>query len=317
MVYNELAGLGAYQALAKRGLVVPRDVTIIGYDDVTAHIATPAVSIISLELTEVGPLPVNLPCSSPPIQAWCGSWLGRSGIFPPASSPGRAAAQRHHRMRNINQCRQRCQYRKKIMDDAVTASALRMGIFNACLCVVTTFMATLVDGQAADVAAGSTPAQLGSAIFYPSPEHPVGDMGDGTGRYPGVSKPCLEWQEHAALPGPDRNILWETRLRGWSQSHPIVVGNKLITLEEPNFVVCLDAASGKLLWRTECDHLTLWPQEEQQKARTLIKKLTDLFFKEQTLHWEHVWLTGTAGDGKSIGPYFPMPRRACTRWHLR
>jgi outer membrane protein assembly factor BamB len=183
----------------------------------------------------------------------------------------------------------------------ISACHSRDMITTRCWSMLLSLLATLTCGMAADVPVGTTPAQLGSAAFYPSPEHPVGDMGDGTGRYPGAANPCLEWQEHAATPAPDMNILWETRLKGWTQSHPIVVGNKLITLEEPNFVVCLDATSGKLLWRTECDHLLLLPPKEQPKARAVIKRLTDLFFEEQILAREYAWLTGILNDGFSPG----------------
>ena len=65
---------------------------------------------------------------------------------------------------------------------------------------------------------------LGSAEFQPSPQHPIGYRGDGTGCYPGATHPCLSWAMHGILPTPpDRNIRWTTALHGYTLSHPIVV----------------------------------------------------------------------------------------------
>lgn len=133
---------------------------------------------------------------------------------------------------------------------------------------------------------------LGAAEFLPTPQHPVGYRGDGSGRYPGATHACLQWAEHGALPGADRNILWKTELLGFTQSHPIIVGDNLITLEEPSFVVCLDANSGKLRWRTACDHLALFAATEQQQAHTLMRQVEDSLFKARELADEYSWLTG-------------------------
>jgi outer membrane protein assembly factor BamB len=141
--------------------------------------------------------------------------------------------------------------------------------------------------------AAATAAQLGSADFRPTSEHPLGYRGDGTGRYPGASDPCREWSEHAIEAGPDVNLRWKTPLGGFTMSHPIVVGGKLITLEEPNRVVCLDAESGKLLWRRECDHLSLFTSEQQERARALLAQVADSFFLCYELFWEYRWLNGT------------------------
>jgi len=60
IVYNEMAALGVYEALAGRGLRVPQDVSVIGYDNVIADLATPPMTVVSLELPEVGRLAARL-----------------------------------------------------------------------------------------------------------------------------------------------------------------------------------------------------------------------------------------------------------------
>ena len=52
--YNEVAGFGIYQALAAIGLRVPKDVSVIGFDDLWGELAVPPMSVISLNFREIG-----------------------------------------------------------------------------------------------------------------------------------------------------------------------------------------------------------------------------------------------------------------------
>ncbi len=54
MAYNEIAGIGIYQALRDLGLRVPDDVSVIGYDNIYAEAAYPPMTVVSLCLPEVG-----------------------------------------------------------------------------------------------------------------------------------------------------------------------------------------------------------------------------------------------------------------------
>ncbi|HVR84592.1 MAG TPA: hypothetical protein VMU54_09795, partial [Planctomycetota bacterium] len=94
-------------------------------------------------------------------------------------------------------------------------------------------------------AQGNDRAPLGSPEFYPSPAHPVGWRGDGTGQFPGATPPTT-WSRGAN--GERKNILWETKLPCYSWATPIVVGNKVITRSEPYDLICLDKLTGKILW---------------------------------------------------------------------
>ncbi len=52
---NDLLALGALRRLRERGIAVPRDVSVAGFDDVTmAEMATPALSTVRLPLRELG-----------------------------------------------------------------------------------------------------------------------------------------------------------------------------------------------------------------------------------------------------------------------
>lgn len=96
------------------------------------------------------------------------------------------------------------------------------------------------------VIAADTPL-LGAADFYPSPERPIGWLGDWTGRFRGARDFVLEWDAKTGS-----NILWKTELPSWGgHSSPIVVGKKVFLTCERDFTVCLDADTGKILWSNE------------------------------------------------------------------
>jgi outer membrane protein assembly factor BamB len=81
---------------------------------------------------------------------------------------------------------------------------------------------------------------LGDANFRPSPQHPFGWRGDGSGRFPAAT-PVRTWSAKS-------NVAWAAEV-GESHSSPIIVGRRVFVMAEPNAVICLDAASGKELWR--------------------------------------------------------------------
>jgi len=110
--------------------------------------------------------------------------------------------------------------------------------------------------------------------FYPSPERPVGFRGDGSGYFPGA-RPVTEWwegtpvqreQEYRDHRGrtksakawffdddQSRNIVWKSTLPAWANGHPVVVGDRVFCLGEPDYLFCFDAANGELLWTRRCN----------------------------------------------------------------
>src|SRR5258708_7345319 len=90
-------------------------------------------------------------------------------------------------------------------------------------------------------AKGNDKVPLGSPDFYPSPTHPVGWRGDGTGQFPGATPPTT-WSRGEK--GERKNILWEAKLPCYSWATPIVVGDKVFTHPEDPAVVFVEAYPG-------------------------------------------------------------------------
>lgn len=83
-------------------------------------------------------------------------------------------------------------------------------------------------------------AEFGAADFQPTPEHPFGWRGDGSGRYPGAT-PVTEWSL-------TKNVRWNVAV-GKSYSSPVVTDKRVLVTSEPDLLICLDRADGKELWR--------------------------------------------------------------------
>src|SRR5438045_1968236 len=129
-------------------------------------------------------------------------------------------------------------------------------------------------------AKGNDKAPLGSPDFYPSPAHPVGWRGDGTGHFPGATPPTT-WSRGAN--GERKNILWEAKLPCYSWATPIVVGNKVITRSEPYDLICLDKNTGKILWMRSHPPFVAVTKEEK-KANPAFREIEPLVAELQKLN---------------------------------
>ncbi len=121
---------------------------------------------------------------------------------------------------------------------------------------------------------------------------------DGTRIYPEVTPPTT-WTE--------KGVLWETPLPSWGTGSPSYVAGKLLVFCEPApgfdfpLLVCLDAKTGKQLWRREVDHLPATaPSESEQQA---VRKawhvwLTD-FYERQRFRIRYERVKDTEGDAKA------------------
>ena len=91
-------------------------------------------------------------------------------------------------------------------------------------------------------------APLGAPTFLPTPERPIGWRGDGTGRYP-EAKPPLAWsREKVGEKYTTKGILWATPLPNIAVASSIIVGNRIFLTSEVADLICLDKATGKILW---------------------------------------------------------------------
>jgi outer membrane protein assembly factor BamB len=117
----------------------------------------------------------------------------------------------------------------------------------------------------------STPpnAPLGSTKFTPTADRPLGWRGDGSGRYPGATPPT-KWERKKSGGGyAAGGILWAAPMPNGGVSCPIIVGNRVFVTAEPADLICLDKASGQILWiRSNPAHEALAP--DQRKANPAI-----------------------------------------------
>jgi outer membrane protein assembly factor BamB len=97
---------------------------------------------------------------------------------------------------------------------------------------------------------------LASPAFADSPAW----RGDGAGRYPDAAPP-IQWDAEDG-----KNVLWQTKI-GKGQSSPLVVGDRVFATVEPDGLVCLDRAGGKVLWRVANGYDTLPSEFKPPKER--------------------------------------------------
>ncbi|MCH8830991.1 MAG: PQQ-binding-like beta-propeller repeat protein [Planctomycetes bacterium] len=69
----------------------------------------------------------------------------------------------------------------------------------------------------------------------------TGWRGDGSGRFSAVNPP-LRWSE-------TKNIVWKVKMPGRSNSQPVFAGGRVFICSEPNLLICLDRATGKIRWQ--------------------------------------------------------------------
>jgi len=146
------------------------------------------------------------------------------------------------------------------------------------------------------------PAPLGHRDFYPSPQRPVGFRGDGSACYPGATPVIEFWdgtpaeverplmKESFGKPidnrgrttakvwdvtdGKSKNIVWKTPLPGWSLAEPTVVGDRVFAVGEPDWLTCLDARTGKVLWQKRVLPLRLDGRSHEEAER--LQEIIDL-----------------------------------------
>jgi outer membrane protein assembly factor BamB len=75
---------------------------------------------------------------------------------------------------------------------------------------------------------------------------------------------CLRLMDLPTVPHDSKNILWMTELPQRSNATPIVAGERLFVMAEPDELLCLDKQTGKVLWTAANSYYeTLTPAERQ------------------------------------------------------
>jgi outer membrane protein assembly factor BamB len=106
---------------------------------------------------------------------------------------------------------------------------------------------------------------FGDRDFYPSPTNAVGFAGQGRNWYPGATPPTQFWEGTPVAGGKEpayadqmpKNVLWKRPHPGWGDALPVVIGDRVITLHSPHYVVCWDANTGGILWQDELKAMSL------------------------------------------------------------
>ncbi|HVW02467.1 MAG TPA: PQQ-binding-like beta-propeller repeat protein [Planctomycetaceae bacterium] len=111
---------------------------------------------------------------------------------------------------------------------------------------------------------------------------PIGWRRDGSGTFPNTDPP-LHWST-------TQNVRWSTEMPGRSNSQPVPAGNRLFVCADPDWLVCVDADNGKVLWQhrnTDSDAVgeELWARVEQERehADDLQRKRDTLELRRQEL----------------------------------
>jgi outer membrane protein assembly factor BamB len=105
---------------------------------------------------------------------------------------------------------------------------------------------------------------------------PVGWRTNGTGAYP-QAMPPRTW-------AADKNVVWRTKMPGFSNASPIILGDKLFVCSEPGVLLCVQLADGKILWQKDNAYqdVVLPPalkeklEAEQKPADALLKQIRDI-----------------------------------------
>lgn len=85
---------------------------------------------------------------------------------------------------------------------------------------------------------------------------------------------CVRIMDPPDVPYESKNILWMTALPGRSTSTPIIVGDRLFVMAEPDEILCLDKHTGKILWSAAVNfYEALTPKERQ--AKPAFEKMVD------------------------------------------
>jgi outer membrane protein assembly factor BamB len=78
---------------------------------------------------------------------------------------------------------------------------------------------------------------------------------------------CLRLMDPPTVPCENKNILWMTELPHRSNATPIVVGERVFVMSEPDELLCLDKRTGKIVWTASTNYYqTLTPEERKANA---------------------------------------------------
>lgn len=128
---------------------------------------------------------------------------------------------------------------------------------------------------------------VSGVLAAPAAAETVGWRGDGTGRFD-ESQPPTVWSEDSA------NVKWKVKI-GRGYSSPVLCQGKLLFTAEPSDVVCLDAASGRELWRRSAGYESVLGADE---AERIAAKQAEFDQQRQALNEERKALENSDPDSQ-------------------
>ncbi|MBI1904053.1 MAG: PQQ-binding-like beta-propeller repeat protein, partial [Planctomycetia bacterium] len=90
---------------------------------------------------------------------------------------------------------------------------------------------------------------------------------------------CLRISDPPDVPYETKNILWMTKLPGRSTSTPILVGDRLFVMAEPDELLCLDKNTGRILWSAAINYYEALPADERKSNPAYAERVDPLVAK--------------------------------------
>ncbi|OAI42297.1 hypothetical protein AYO40_00195 [Planctomycetaceae bacterium SCGC AG-212-D15] len=81
------------------------------------------------------------------------------------------------------------------------------------------------------------------------------------------------------VPYESKNIAWMTELPQRSNASPIVVGNRIFVMAEPDELLCIDKETGKILWTAANNYYEALTPEERKTNPAFAEKIDPLIAK--------------------------------------
>jgi hypothetical protein len=100
-----------------------------------------------------------------------------------------------------------------------------------------------------------------------------------------------------ARPGMRKNIVWRTLLPARGNNAPVAMGDRVYLLCDEGFtsdapqMICLDAKTGRILWKRPVDHLDAWPPDRRAEAKAMrgreLKRWRDYMMWWNRMYWDN------------------------------
>ena len=107
----------------------------------------------------------------------------------------------------------------------------------------------------------------------------IGWRTDGSGRYPNADPP-LEWST-------SKNVVWKTSLPGYGVSHPVPIGERVLTCSEPGTLLCLNRSDGRILWQMSASYSDLQIEPDvRERLKGELAEVAELNKKQSAVQHE-------------------------------